>query len=333
MSGGVQLQVAIEKVDLAAPFRIAGFVFEHHEVILVTLQEGQYRGRGEASGVYYLGEDARKMRTTIEAHRSEIESGIDRDALQSLLPPCSARNALDCALWELDAARSGQPVWALAGLPAPRPLVTTFTLGADDPIVMVEGAKKYHHARSLKLKLTGELDLDIARVRAVRAARPGLWLGVDANQSYTIDRLERLMAALVEANVALVEQPLARGKEADLQGFCAPIAIAADESALCRADLPALAGRFNMVNIKLDKCGGLTEALKMVCAARELGLGVMVGNMVGTSLAMAPGFMLGQVCDVVDLDSPIFLKSDRKPGAVYCDGKIWCGEQVWGCPI
>jgi L-alanine-DL-glutamate epimerase-like enolase superfamily enzyme len=180
------------------------------------------------------------------------------------------------------------------------------------------------------LKLTGELDLDIARVRAVRAARPGLWLGVDANQGYTIDRLESLMPALVEANVALVEQPLARGKEADLQGFSAPVPIAADESALCLADLPGLVDRFNIVNIKLDKCGGLTEALQMAHAARELGLGVMVGNMVGTSLAMAPGFMLGQLCDVVDLDSPIFLKADRKPGAVYSDGKIWCGEQVWG---
>jgi len=329
----MQLEVAIEKVELAAPFRISGFVFQHHEVILVTVKEGQYQGRGEASGVYYLGEDAQKMRTTIEAHRSEIESGIDREAVQSLLPPCSARNALDCALWELEAACSGRPVWALAGLPSPRPLVTTFTLSAADPAVMAEGAKKYAQARSLKLKLTGELDLDIARVSAVRAARPGLWLGVDANQGYTIDRLESLMATLVEANVALVEQPLARGKEADLQGFSAPIPIAADESALCLADLPGLVGRFNIVNIKLDKCGGLTEGLKMAHAARELGLGVMVGNMVGTSLAMAPGFMLGQVCDIVDLDSPIFLNSDRKPAAVYSDGKIWCGEQVWGCPV
>ena len=333
MSGRLQLEVAIEKVELAAPFRISGFVFQHHEVILVTVKEGQYQGRGEASGVYYLGEDAQKMRTTIEAHRSEIESGIDREAVQSLLPPCSARNALDCALWELEAACSGRPVWALAGLPSPRPLVTTFTLSAADPAVMAEGAKKYAQARSLKLKLTGELDLDIARVSAVRAARPGLWLGVDANQGYTIDRLESLMATLVEANVALVEQPLARGKEADLQGFSAPIPIAADESALCLADLPGLVGRFNIVNIKLDKCGGLTEGLKMAHAARELGLGVMVGNMVGTSLAMAPGFMLGQVCDIVDLDSPIFLNSDRKPAAVYSDGKIWCGEQVWGCPV
>lgn len=328
----MQLQVAIEKVELAAPFRISGFVFQHHEVIVTTVKDGAFQGRGEASGVYYLGEDAQRMRSTIEARRSELESGIDREALQSLLPPCSARNALDCALWELEAARCGQPVWELAGLPSPRPLVTTFTLGADDPAVMAAGARKYAQARSLKLKLTGELDLDIARVKAVRAARPGVWIGVDANQGYSIDRLENLINALVDANVALLEQPLARGKEADLQGFSSPIPIAADESALSLADLPGLVGRFNIVNIKLDKCGGLTEALKMARAARELGLGVMVGNMVGTSLAMGPGFLLGQICDVVDLDSPLFLKQDRKPAALYSDGRIWCGEPVWGNP-
>lgn len=330
MPGGVKLDVAIEKVELAAPFRISGFVFQHHEVLVVTLEDGTHQGRGEASGVYYLGEDAQKMHTLIESHRREIESGIDREALQQLMPPCGARNAVDCALWELEAARSKRAVWELAGLPLMRPLVTTFTLGADEPGVMADGAKKYTHARSLKLKLTGDLDLDIARVKAVRAARPGVWIGVDANQGYQIGQLENLMEALVEANVALVEQPLARGREADLEGFSAPIPFAADESALSLSDLQGLVGRFNIVNIKLDKCGGLTEGLRMVRAARELGLGVMVGNMVGTSLAMAPGFVLGQLCDLVDLDSPIFLKHDRAPGGTYADGKIWCGEEVWG---
>jgi L-alanine-DL-glutamate epimerase-like enolase superfamily enzyme len=330
MPGGLKLDVAIEKVELAAPFRISGFVFQHHDILVVTLKDGAHRGRGEASGVYYLGEDAQQMLALIESHRDQIESGIDRTALQHLMPPCSARNAVDCALWELEAARTGRPVWELAGLPLLRPLVTTFTLGADEPAVMAEGARKYSHARSLKLKLTGELDLDIARVNAVRAARPGVWIGVDANQGYKIAQLDSLMTALTEANVALVEQPLARGKEADLEGFPAPIPIAADESALCLADLPGLVGRFNIVNIKLDKCGGLTEALTMARAAHELGLGAMVGNMVGTSLAMAPGFVLGQLCDVVDLDSPIFLKRDRTPSGTYADGKIWCGEEVWG---
>jgi L-alanine-DL-glutamate epimerase-like enolase superfamily enzyme len=195
---------------------------------------------------------------------------------------------------------------------------------------MAEGARQYLHARSLKLKLTGELDLDTARVRAVRAARPGAWIGVDANQGYRIEALNSLIPVLVEANVSLLEQPLARGHEADLQGYVSPVPIAADESALSLADVPGLVGRFDVVNIKLDKCGGLTEALAMARLARELGLQVMVGNMVGTSLAMAPGFVVGQLCDIVDLDGPTFLKRDRTPGARYADGKIWCGDDVWG---
>jgi L-Ala-D/L-Glu epimerase len=326
----MQLSIALEQVELAAPFRISGFVFERQDIVVVTLRDGPHRGRGEASGVYYLKDDSKQMVATIEAHRARIERGIDRESLQKLLPPGGARNALDCALWELDAARAGRTVWELADLRSVNPLVTTFTLGADDPAVMAEGARKYLHARSLKLKLTGELDIDIARVRAVRAARPGAWIGVDANQGYRIEALNGLIPVLVEANVSLLEQPLARGREADLQGYVSPVPIAADESALCLADVPGLAGRFDVVNIKLDKCGGLTEALAMARLAHELGLKVMVGNMVGTSLAMAPGFVVGQLCDVVDLDGPTFLKRDRVPAVTYADGKIWCGEDVWG---
>jgi L-Ala-D/L-Glu epimerase len=328
----LQLSIALEPVALVAPFRISGFVFERQELVVVTITDGTHRGRGEASGVYYLNDDPQKMVTTLEAHRARIERGIDRESLQTLLPPGGARNALDCALWELDAARAGRPVWELAGLASVKPLLTTFTLGADEPEVMAEGARKYVHARSLKLKLTGELALDIARVRAVRAARPGAWIGVDANQGYQIKALNSLIPVLVEANVSLLEQPLARGREADLQGYASPVPIAADESALSLADVPGLVGRFEVVNIKLDKCGGLTEALAMARRAHELGLKTMVGNMVGTSLAMAPGFVVGQLCDVVDLDGPTFLKRDRTPGATYADGKIWCDEDVWGGP-
>jgi L-alanine-DL-glutamate epimerase-like enolase superfamily enzyme len=328
--GVLQLSVAVEQVELTAPFRISGFVFERQDLVVVTLRDGPHQGRGEAAGVYYLKDDSQKMIATLEAHRATIERGIDRKSLQQLLPPGGARNALDCALWELDAARAGRTVWELAGLKAANPLVTTFTLGADEPAVMAEGARKYVHARSLKLKLTGELDLDMARVRAVRAARPAAWIGVDANQGYRIDALNSLIPVLVEANVSLLEQPVARGHEADLQGYVSPVPIAADESVLSLADVPGLVHRFDVVNIKLDKCGGLTEALAMARLARELGLKVMVGNMVGTSLAMAPGFVVGQLCDIVDLDGPTFLKRDRTPGATYADGKIWCGDDVWG---
>ena len=326
----LKLRVAVEKLRLSAPFRISGFVFEEQEVVVATLDDGLHSGRGEASGVYYLGDTAQGMVAAIEAVRGAVEAGIDRAALQGLLPPGGARNAVDCALWELDAQRRRMPVWKIAELPVARPLVTTFTLGADDPAVMAAGARKYAQARCLKLKLTGDLDLDIARVQAVRSARPEVWMGVDANQGYGIDALDSLVGALIPQSVSLLEQPLKRGREADLDGFKSRIPIAADESALSFADLAGLVGRFDMVNIKLDKCGGLTEGLAMAYEARRLGLMVMVGNMVGTSLAMAPAFVVGQLCDVVDLDGPIFLAQDRTPGMTYTDGAAWSGDDVWG---
>ena len=247
-----------------------------------------------------------------------------------MLPPGGTRNAVDCALWELEASRSGVPAYRLAGIDAPRPLVTTFTLGADEPEVMAQGARDYAHARAIKIKLTGSLELDVARVRAVRDARPDVWLGVDANQGYVAHDLHALVRGMSEQGVALIEQPLPRGSEVDLEGFESAIPIAADESVLGLDDIAGLVGRFQVVNIKLDKCGGLTEALMMAAEARRLGLGVMVGNMVGTSLAMAPAFILGQLCDVVDLDGPTFLKEDRTPGVEYRDGQIWCPDEVWG---
>jgi len=326
----LRLKIAVEKLRLSAPFRISGFVFEEQEVVVVTLDDGLHSGRGEASGVYYLNETAPGMIAMIESARGAIEAGIDRAALQGLLPPGGARNAVDCALWELDAQRLRMPVWKLADLPPPKPLITTFTLGAEDPAVMAAGAIKYAQARSLKLKLTGDLDLDTARVKAVRAARPEVWMGVDANQGYTIDGLEPLVRVLGTSNISLLEQPLKRGHEADLAAFSSPIPIAADESALSLVDLPGLVGRFDVINIKLDKCGGLTEGLAMAHEARRLGFKVMVGNMVGSSLAMAPAFVLGQLCDVVDLDGPIFLAKDRTPGMTYANGAAWSGDNVWG---
>lgn len=326
----LSLDLAIESLPLAKPFRISGHVFTDTPVVLVTLADGTHRGRGEASGVYYLGDDVPAMVAAIESVRGAVEAGVTREQVQALLPAGGARNALDCALWELEARRSGVPVWERAGLAKPRPLRTTFTLGADDPEEMAASARHYAQARALKLKLTGNLDVDIARVQAVRAARPECWIGVDANQGFEIGDLDALVTALVAADVKLLEQPLARGREADLTGYQCPIPIAADESALALADVDALVGRFDVVNIKLDKCGGLTEGLAMAKRARELGLGVMVGNMVGSSLAMAPSFIVGQQCDIVDLDGPIFLAEDRKPSIEYVDGNAWCGEAIWG---
>lgn len=326
----LSVDVAVERLPFAKPFQISGHVFTESAVVVVSLSDGLHTGRGEASGVYYLGDDEAAMTAALEGVREGLALGMTRADLQRALPAGGARNAADCALWELDAKRAGVPVWKLAGLPEPKPLLTTFTLGADDPGVMAEGALAYRDARALKLKLTGDLDLDIARVRAVRAARGDCWIGVDANQGFQIAELDALIAVLVECSIALLEQPLARGREHDLDGFSSPIPIAADESALTLADLDALVGRFDTVNIKLDKCGGLTEAVAIAQGARLLGLDVMVGNMVGSSLAMAPAFLLGQLCDVVDLDGPTFLAADRQPGIRYEDGYIHCPETVWG---
>lgn len=328
--GQLQLTVATETLRLAQPFRIAGHVFESSDVIVVTLDDGTYQGRGEGGGVFFLGDDVPHMLAAVEAARGAIEAGASREELRAIMPPGGGRNAVDCALWELEANRAGLPVWQLAGQATPRALRTTFTLGADTPEVMARGATGYAGAKAIKIKLTGELDLDVARVRAIRAARPDVWLGVDGNQGFTIADLPALVEAMVAERVSLIEQPLARGREADLDGFVSPIPIAGDESLLSLADLDGAVGRFQVVNIKLDKCGGLTEGLLMAAKARELGLEVMVGNMVGTSLAMAPGFVLGQLCDVVDLDGPTFLAQDRQPGVTYAEGDIWAGPEVWG---
>lgn len=326
----LRLQVTVESLRLKAPFRISGYVFEGFDVVLVTLEESNHVGRGEAAGAYYLGETAQSMKEAIEAQRPAIEAGIDRSELQRLMPPGGARNAVDCALWELESHRLALPAWRIAGIDPPRPLLTTFTLSADDPATVEEGARLYANARAIKLKLSGEFELDRERVAAVRRARPDVWLGVDANQGYRRDGLDPLFSLLSKHHVSLLEQPLPRGSEADLEGVKSPIPIAADESVLSLSDVDGLVGRFDVVNIKLDKCGGLTEALAMAERARALGLKVMVGNMISTSLAMAPAFIVGQLCDVVDLDGPTFLERDRQPSVNYLeDGSIWCDEAVW----
>ena len=328
--GKLSLRYRVETKHLSAPFRISGFVFETSDVVVVELSDGEFTGRGEAAGVYYLGDDSNHIVAEIEAHRTAIEDGPDREELRTLMPAGGARNAVDCAMWDLEAKREGTEARHLASIDVPKALVTTFTLGADDPEMMAEGARRYADAKAIKVKLTGELELDVARVAAIRAARPDVWLGVDANQGYTRDQLDPLVEALSRHRVSLLEQPLPRGGEADLDGYRSPIPIAADESALGLEDVAGLVGRFDVINIKLDKCGGLTEALLIADEARRQGIGVMVGNMVGTSLAMAPAFIVGQHCDVVDLDGPTFLREDRTPSCEYRDGTIWCPDDVWG---
>ena len=324
------MSVATETLRLKKPFHISNFVWEGSDVVVVTLDDGDHQGRGEGGGVFFLGDDIDHMRAALEEYRESIEQGPCREELRSIMPAGGARNAVDCALWELEAARAGRPVWQLAGIAQPTPLRTTFTVGAAAPEVMAQDARDYTQAKSIKIKLTGEVDLDFARVQAIRSARPDAWLGVDGNQGFQRADLPRLIEGLEPLRVSLLEQPLARGRESELEGLQSAIPIAGDESILTLADVAGAVGRFDVINIKLDKCGGLTEGLLMAAEARRLGLGVMVGNMIGSSLAMAPGFVLGQGCDVVDLDGPTFLAQDRQPSVRYHDGMITAGPEVWG---
>lgn len=328
--GGLRLALRIERFPYHQPFRISGHVFTETALLVAELSDGTHRGRGEGAGVYYLGDDAAHMLAEAERVRPAIEAGAGRAELQALLPAGGARNALDCAYWELEAKQAGRPVWALAGLAEPQPLLSTLTLGADRPDVMAAAAQRLDPDAPVKVKLTGDLADDVARVAAIRTARPEAWIGVDANQGYDRETLEALLPVLVANRVAQLEQPLRRGDEASLDGLERPLPFVADESAVTLADTDGLVGRFDVVNIKLDKCGGLTEGLAIAHRARALGLDVMVGNMMGTSLSMAPSYVLGQLCDVVDLDGPTFLAKDRVPGVSYREGRVHCPPGLWG---
>lgn len=331
--GRLRLQATLKRWAINAPFHITGYTFTAFDALIVELtDERGLVGRGEAQGVYYHQDTPATMLAQIEALRAQVEAGITREALQRLLPAGGARNVLDCALWDLEAKRAGKPVWQLAGLAAPRPLLTTYTLGADDPHAMAEGAIAYEEARAIKLKLTDDIR-NAERVLAVRKARPDVWLMVDANQGFTRESFARLLPTLVEARVDVVEQPFPVGDESWLDGLERPIRIAADESVQDRSDLAKMVGRVDVINIKLDKCGGLTEALAIADEARRLGFGLMVGNMGGSSLAMAPSFVVGQLCDVVDLDGPLSLVADYTPSVVYENGTIWCPDTLWGSPL
>jgi L-alanine-DL-glutamate epimerase-like enolase superfamily enzyme len=324
-----KLTVSAEDWPLRQSFQITGHVFHSCSMVVVHLTDGTCTGRGEATGIYYQGDTPARLAATIESVRPQIEAGLTRAALAELLPPGGARNALDCALWDLESQQTGRPVWALAGLPPPRTLLTTCTVGAGEPAAMAAAALAYQGARAIKLKLLGDGG-DEARVQAVRDACPTVRLVVDANQGFTRQSLDALWPALLGCRVELVEQPFPAGDEHLLDDYERRIPIAADESAQALASLAALKGRFDVVNIKLDKCGGLTEALQMAHEAKALGLQVMVGNMTGTSLGMAPAFILGQLCDIVDLDGPLFLAEDRGVGLVYEDGMVTIPESFWG---
>ncbi|MGA2779179.1 MAG: N-acetyl-D-Glu racemase DgcA [Steroidobacteraceae bacterium] len=319
----------IERWPAIRPFRITGNVWETFDSVVVEVSRDGKIGRGEALGVYYLDETMDLLMAQIEAIAGRIRAGIDRTELQGLLPAGGARNAIDCALWDLDAKCSGRSVWDLAAVTA-KPLETVFTIGLEaTPSEMAEKATAATSHSLLKVKL--DADLPLERLRAIRAARPDARIVVDANQAWTFAELQRLAPPFAELRVQMIEQPLPRGGDAALEGFRSPVPLCADESCLHLGELEQAAARYQMINIKLDKTGGLTHALELARAARARGLGLMVGCMAGGSLAMAPTFVVGCLCDLVDIDGPLLQKADRLPGIDYAGGRVSVfGPEVWG---
>lgn len=310
-----QLQVEHQSWPLAKAFSISRGSRTTAEVVVAAITDGDYVGRAECMPYARYDETVEGVIADIERFSGAIADGLDRAALQDALPAGAARNALDCALWDLEAKKVRTPVWKLAGLEAPGPLVTAYTLSLDTPENMAASARENADRPLMKLKLTGEGD--IARVSAVRDAAPGVRLIVDANEGWSPDMVEPFSAELAPFGVEMIEQPLPAAEDAMLADCAHPVPICADESCHTRADLEALTGRYDMINIKLDKTGGLTEALALRDAARERGMTVMVGCMIATSLAMAPAVLVAQGAEVVDLDGPLLLAEDQPNGLVY----------------
>jgi L-alanine-DL-glutamate epimerase-like enolase superfamily enzyme len=314
---------------LARPFAISRGSKTTAEVVVAEVFDGEFRGRGECVPYPRYGESVGSVVEALEAMRGAVFSGLDRKELQQAMPPGAARNALDCAFWHLDAQRDDRRVADLAGIGTLRPVVTAYTLSLDTPERMGEAAMAQRQRPLLKLKLTGDGDLE--RVRAVRRAAPAARLIVDANEGWSERHLSEMMPALAEYGVELIEQPLPADSDAALAGVPRPIPICADESCHTRADLDRLVGRYDAVNIKLDKTGGLTEALLLAEAAAARGFKVMVGCMIGTSLALAPAMLVAQFATIVDLDAPLLLASDRAHGLRYDGSTLYPPEPaLWG---
>ena len=308
----MKLSAERETWPLANPFTISRGSRTETEIVVATVSDGGHAGRGECMANARYGETQESVLAELQAIAPRLaEGGFDRVTLQSALPAGAARNALDCALWDLEAKRSGRPVWTLAGLAQPHPVDTAYTLSLDSAENMGKAARTHAYRPVLKLKLTGEGDLE--RVAAVRENAPDARLIVDANEGWRPEMVEPFSRALGKLHVQLIEQPLPADADGALAEMPHPIPICADESCHTRDDVGRLAGLYDVLNIKLDKTGGLTEALALRDAALRAGLRIMVGCMVSTSLAMAPALLVAQGADFVDLDGPLLLARDRAP--------------------
>ncbi len=324
----MNLQLAIEAWPYATPFKIAYHTFTDSRLLVVELRDGDLIGRGEAGDHPQL-QTLEEGRDSILAIEPRISQGLTRDELMALMPRGPARNALDCALWDLECKRAGKRIWDLASLPPPRPLATAYTIGLAPIERMVDEATRITDYRMLKLKMDGSSGFDV--LRAIATARPDAEFIIDANEGWRFEQLEEFLAAAASYPVRLVEQPLPKAEDERLRGFKSPIPLAADESFHGLPDVDRLAGLYQVINIKLDKIGGLTEALLAARKALAQGLEVMIGCNGATSLGIAPAYCIGLLGSFADLDSPLLLAADRDPRLAYSAGQISPPEpELWG---
>ena len=324
-----KLSIHLESWPSIIPFRISNNVWDEFPCLVYEIEQDGVIGRGEALGVSYFGETLESMADQLRGISDAMSNGADRSALLKLLPPGGARCAADSALWDLEAQLSGISAWQTAGV-EPGPIETVFTIGLEDtPEQMAAKAAAAADLSLFKVKLGN--DRPVERIAAIREARPDSRLVVDANQAWTFAELQEFGPALHELGVLMIEQPLARGEDNELAGYESEAPLCADESCQHIGELDAVATRYQMINIKLDKCGGLTHGLELAQAAREKGLGVMIGCMGGTSLSMAPSHVIAQLCDFVDIDGPLLIKKDRDGGLVYDHGIVTLpASHFWG---
>ena len=326
----MKLTALKRRLDLTTPFRVSFGEISGLDVVAVALEGGGVVGRGEACPMPMFGHTAEAVLNDLAAIAPDIEAGlVDRIALQSRLPAGPARNALDCAFWDHEAKRTGRSIWDLIGLSAPEHLASDVTIGIESPEETARLAGTHRQAGMIKLKLGGPDDM--ACVRAVRQALPMTPLFVDVNGGWTLAQLNALAPELAALDVFMIEQPLPRGEDLQLDGYAGPVPLCADESCQDRGDLDRLQGRYAYVNLKLDKTGGLTEALALARDAEARGMRLMVGCMMGSGLAMAPAYLLGTLCEVVDLDVSLLLKNPAD-AAVRHDGRRLSlfDRTVWG---
>jgi L-alanine-DL-glutamate epimerase-like enolase superfamily enzyme len=315
-----KVSVQLETWPSIIPFRISSNVWDDFPCVVCTIEQDGIVGRGEALGVYYYDETPESMAAQIQEVSSALASGADRQALLELLPHGGARFAVDSALWDLEAQLSGINAWQAAGVQAD-PVETVFTIGLEDtPEQMAAKASAASDLSLFKVKLGN--DRPVERIAAIREARPDSRLVVDANEGWNFRELQEFGPALHELGVLMIEQPLPRGEDEELEGYKSIAPLCSDESCLHLGELEEAAARYQMINIKLDKCGGLTHGLELASAAKAKGLGLMVGCMGGTSLSMAPSHVLAQLCEFDDIDGPLLIKKDREGGLIYDRGMV-----------